>query len=475
MAWNRRQGLIGLTGLAMLGVRAAHAQGSEALVGVWSGAAVEDGQMSRFRLQVLADGHATLVLIDSGELPLGATEVSLRAPNIHLAWPEYGLGLDGRLDGADAIEAVLDQGGLKHPVRFTRGDRYPRKVLAPPAARPMSPAVLDELLRFSEAPAMGAAWARPGGGRSVLVKGLRSADAAILVRPGDKWRIGSCGKSMNALLIAHLVEAGSLAWTTTVGQMLGKAVPDMRPAYRDTNLLHLLSHHAGLPRDPPIGELVKFSPEAQADPRPERLRYARMVLAMEPVAAPGAKMQYSNAGHVVAAAMAEAATGTPWEVLMTRRVFRPMGLKSAGFGLPTRLGRLDQPSGHQLGVDGRLHPPSTLKQANVPAVMAPAGGAHFSLGDLLTYLETTRDRPAQVLSAAHWATLQTPPFGDGMALGWGVTSEGGLTHDGGDGLWLARLSVDRPSGLVTAVAFNGVTPAIGMAMEQTQAALRLTS
>ena len=467
MTLNRRQGLIGLAGLAVIGAPSAFAQDVEPFVGTWS---TMGGQ--HLRLQVLADGRATLTLVDTGELALGATEVSLKAPEIHLAWPEYGFRFDGRLNGTDAIDAVLEQGGLQQPVRFVRGDLYPRKPTALPAAQPMAPAMLDELLRFSEAPAMGAAWGRPGRGRSVLVDGLRSADAKIAVQPGDKWRIGSCTKSMNALLIARLVEAGSLSWATTVGQVLGKAVPDMRPAYRDANLLHLLSHHAGLQRDAP--DLAQFSPVAQPDPRPERLRFVRTVLAMNPVAALGGKMVYSNAGHVVAATMAEVATGTPWEELMVRCVFGPLGLKSAGFGLPTPLGRLDQPSGHVLGADGRLHPPATLEQVNNLPVQAPCAGAHCSLSDLLAYLEATRDRPAGMLSAVNWSTLQTPPFGDGLALGWGVTSGGGLTHDGSDGLWWARLSIDRPSGLVTAITFNGVTSAVSMAMDQTQAALRLT-
>lgn len=43
---------------------------------------------------------------------------------------------------------------------------------------------------------------------------------------------------------------------------------------------------------------------------------------------------YSNLGYMVAGAMAEKKTGKSWEALMQEKLFKPLGMTSAGFGFP---------------------------------------------------------------------------------------------------------------------------------------------
>lgn len=471
MNWKRRLFMAALGGLYLDGSGSAVAQDKNPFVGLWSGALVDEGQMSRYRLSISSTGQAALVFLETGGLSLNATMVELPGPRVHLAWPNYDLSLDGWLGRDGTIDAILTQGGVARPLQFSRGDLFPRTPLTPPASGPMTPALLRALRGFTETPAMGVGWMNARGERRALVDGLRSADAAAPVARTDKWQIGSCTKSMVAVLVARLVDAGRLRWDQTIGQVFGAVVSPIQPSYREATFVHLLSHRAGLGRDLRLVEFRTFTFGRMDDPRAERLRYTALVLAASPTAAPGREMRYSNAGYIVAAAMVEALMGAPWEILMAEYVFQPLGLRSAGFGPPAKLGEIDQPSGHLLGVDGRLHPPTTLEQADLPTAMAPAGDVHANLDDLLTYLQVTRDRPTTFLSESSWTTLQTSQFGDDHALGWNLTDSGGLTHDGGNGLWLARLAIERPSGRLCAVLFNGVTPQIGVALEQASAAL----
>jgi hypothetical protein len=112
----------------------------------------------------------------------------------------------------------------------------------------------DELKRLLEKvrteyglPGMGVAvvWADQ---ISIATSGTRKIGHDYPITNADQWHLGSCGKSMNSVLIARLVEEGKISWKTTLPELL----PDMRetidPGYKDVTLSHLLCHRAGLPK-----------------------------------------------------------------------------------------------------------------------------------------------------------------------------------------------------------------------------------
>jgi CubicO group peptidase (beta-lactamase class C family) len=52
---------------------------------------------------------------------------------------------------------------------------------------------------------------------------------------------------------------------------------------------------------------------------------------MVPLAAdPGTQWAYSNVGYIFVGTMLERKTGKTWDELITERIFRPLGLKTAG-------------------------------------------------------------------------------------------------------------------------------------------------
>ena len=108
----------------------------------------------------------------------------------------------------------------------------------------------------------------------------------------------------------------------------------------------------------------------------------------------------------IAGAMLEKLTGTPWETLMTNRLFRPLRMSSAGFGPPGTLGQVDEPWGH-IRTFGRNRP----DQDDNPPAIGPAGTVHCSLDDLARYYDETIMRIRAAAPTASILILGPPDVG----------------------------------------------------------------
>ncbi len=140
---------------------------------------------------------------------------------------------------------------------------------------------------------------------------------------------------------------------------------------------------------------------------------------------------------MLAGAVAEHATDANWEELMRRELFAPLGITTAGFGMPGDQKGTTQPWGHRAGASG----PAALFADNPPA-LGPAGTVHMSLRDWAKFaalhLGVAGDKP--LLRAETLAALHTPPPPADYALGWRVTTRPWakgpiLTHAGSNTMW----------------------------------------
>ena len=445
----RRRSVLGTVAAALLG-RSARAASPAGLTGRWSGALQAGPQRLRLRFEVAEDGTAVLRSLDQGGAPIPAQVAGAAGGRVRIDVPAVGGVFEGELKG-DALPGVWRQGGGALPLALARGDGFDHAPATSPA--PLTQARLEALRAQAGAPALGAGAARRGAPPRLWTAGERRAGSGAPVTENDPWHLGSITKSMTATLTGRLVDAGRLRWDDTPGALLAEAAPDMRPEYREVTLLHLLSHRSGLAANLPMAQFATF-PRQSADARADRIRYARAALAAAPTGPAGSRFEYSNSGYVVAAAMLERRLGEPWEALIMRELFGPLGLASAGFGAPGQPGALDAPVGHGPGPQGPLTPygPEDAVNDN-PAVLGPAGRVHMSLPDLLTYLAAHRDR-TDLLKPETWKVLHTPPFGGGYALGWEVGDEGELRHNGSNTLWYAEALVRPASGVVAAAAVN---------------------
>ncbi len=409
-------------------------------------------------LEIADEGHASMQSIDQGSTVYPATKVSFVAEQATIEFGQYDERLGARLVG-DVLRITSPV--WAQTVDFVRGDLFPR----------LTPDVLTTLRLAGGAPALAAAFAKSGSSAVVLADGMRSTTAAVPVTSIDRWRLGSLTKSMTATLAARIVEAGHISWGTALGDVL--AVPsDTPPQYRSATLMHLLSHHAGLPREIDAANLATFATRLQPG---ERLRYVQLALRQPPVAPLGERMNYSNSGYIIAAAMLESAAGMTWEDLMRHYVFDPLGLSTAGFGPPGTKDNIDQPLGHYRTVAaGDLIPalPDMETPVDIPAVQGPSGGIHIGLSDFISYLQVHLNRPSMFLSSETWARLHTPPFTVNYALGWSVGEEGRLYHAGSTYRWCAEASIDRSSGVVAVAAANANNEAIRRIVTETLSAAR---
>jgi CubicO group peptidase (beta-lactamase class C family) len=274
----------------------------------------------------------------------------------------------------------------------------------------------------------------------VAAAGVRKAGSDVDVTQADQFHLGSCTKAMTATLIAVLIEQGKLRWDATLAELLPDLSADMRPAFREVTLRHLLAHRAGLPAANsswPRGTSFRDVHGLPGAPMQQRFAYARLMLRQEPVAAPGQKYLYSNAGYAIAGTIAEQVTGTPYETLMQKMLFEPLGMDSAGFGAMGTPGKIDQPWQHRLA-DGKPVPIEPGPFSDNPSAIAPGGTVHCSMHDWAKFVRVHLEGHSGVqtiLGPSSVAELHRPDFDGDYAKGWSVTSRkwaGGevLTHAG---------------------------------------------
>jgi CubicO group peptidase (beta-lactamase class C family) len=153
---------------------------------------------------------------------------------------------------------------------------------------------------------------------------------------------------------------------------------------------------------------------------------------------------YSDSGYAMAGAMLERVTGEAWEDLMRKRLFEPLGLKSAGFGAPATPGQLDQPWGHR-GDDAPFKPVAPGPDADNPPAIGPGATVHMSIADFARYANwhvAGARGTGTLLKPDSFRKLHTAPDEQEYAMGWAVTKRrwaGGtaLMHSGENTMFYA--------------------------------------
>ncbi len=320
--------------------------------------------------------------------------------------------------------------------------------------------VLTRVREQFHLPAIAAAVVEQGVVTRTGAAGVRRVGASDPVTANDLFHLGSLTKSMTAILAAQLVDSGKLRWSTTLPEIFPELAASMRPEYRSVTLLMLLSHHGGMPNATwPTG-----SPNwrNRTDPlRAQRAEFAALALRDAPEAPPGTKMVYSNRGYIIVGAILERVTGLPWETLIQKRLFEPLGLASAGFGPAATTARPHQPWPHYTAAGTVVAVPPGPAADN-PPILGPAGTVHCSIGDLARYaafhLAAARGG-GRLLKPSTAAMLYHPPFEGDYALGlvqadrpWGGGSV--FTHSGSNTMNFAVIWVAPRRNFAVVIACN---------------------
>jgi CubicO group peptidase (beta-lactamase class C family) len=323
--------------------------------------------------------------------------------------------------------------------------------------------LLAQIRAKTGVPAIAAAIVRQGTVTDIAVVGERWVGSGQAVEVGDAWHIGSITKSMTATMIGALVQKELLAWDFTVADIL--VGMEMRDEYRDVTLEQALQHRGGFPGYTNIDDDEEIRLRSlPGDPTRQREAFVQEILMEEPQATPGTSMNYSNAGYVVAALMAERVSARGWEELVQLYVFQAANMKTAGFGWPATPDNPDQPRGHFK--EGDALRPQVFGEYELGAFIAPAGDVHCSIEDLARYATLhlrgmagrDKDFDAETIQRLH-----TPPGrtkGEmAYAAGWAIVDSPEVgevhVHSGSAGTFMATIELYPRYDMAVVLATNG--------------------
>jgi CubicO group peptidase (beta-lactamase class C family)/D-alanyl-D-alanine dipeptidase len=284
------------------------------------------------------------------------------------------------------------------------------------------------------------------------------------------YRVGSVSKLFTDIGVMQLVERGTLALDAPVTRY----IPDVRPRGAGAGaitLRQLMSHRAGLVREPPVGHYFETSAPSLA----ATVRSLNRTVLVYP---PAARTKYSNAGIAVAGYVLEATQREPFSAYLARTVLRPMGLDDSSFE-PTAALSARLAAATMWTVDGRPFAAPTFELG-----MAPAGSMYSTVLDLGRFASIlfARGKTAtgQILSEQSLDEMWKPQFAAageqaGFGLGFALERLEGrraVRHNGaiyGFATELAALP-DEKLGVAVAITKDGAN---AVASRIADAALRL--
>jgi CubicO group peptidase (beta-lactamase class C family)/D-alanyl-D-alanine dipeptidase len=224
-------------------------------------------------------------------------------------------------------------------------------------------------------------------------------------------RVGSVSKLFTDIGIMQLVERGELKLDAPVQNYL----PNFKPANpfgKPITLRQLMSHRAGLVREPPIGHY--FDPTG-----PTLAQTVASLNSTELVYAPETHTKYSNAGISVVGYALEHMKGEPFPRYLKRAVLDPLGLKESSFE-PTSAVTKNLSKAVMWTYHGRVFEAPTFSLG-----MAPAGSMYSTVNDLGRFLSVLfadgKGPDGPVLQPETLKQMWTPQFAKpGEKTGFGI-------------------------------------------------------
>ncbi len=225
------------------------------------------------------------------------------------------------------------------------------------------------------------------------------------------FKVASNTKSMTTATLARLVDAGKLRWDDPVTKWLSQFRMHDAWVGRQMQVRDLLIHNSGLRAG--AGDLMLW-------PEPNNFTRADIIHGLaylKPQRSFRAGYDYDNLMYIVAGEIAAAAGGAPYEALVRREVFDPLGMSRCRVGEWSRsaVGNVAQPHMRQ----GERNIPVREDGDTIRAsTMDPAGGVRCSLDDMLRWIQAWLQPRATWLSKeqreAVWAPQMPMPLSKRM-------------------------------------------------------------
>ena len=265
------------------------------------------------------------------------------------------------------------------------------------------------------------------------------------------YRVGSVSKLFTDIAIMQLVEKGLVELDAPVTDYLPDFSP-RNPFGVPVTLRHLMSHRAGLVREPPVGNYFE-------DTEPTLAATVASLNETELVHRPGERSKYSNAGIAVVGYVLERLSGKPFVQALEEAVLQPAGMPRSAFH-PREDLLPDLADAYLWTYDGREFQAPTFQLG-----MSPAGSLYTTVTDLGRFLSILFAGGSPLLSGEALEHMWTPQFAEpgaytGFGLGFMVSDFQGtrmVRHGGaiyGFATELAALPEEK-LGVVVTVTVDG--------------------
>lgn len=309
----------------------------------------------------------------------------------------------------------------------------------------------------------------PGATATILHHGKTIAHVAYGVRrqgdptpllPDDPMHLGSVSKTITGFLVALAQEENKLKLDSPAYTFF----PDSKPTEetKKITLRHLFSHTSGL-KDFKNG--LDFKPDFSQPVTAQRRFIAEKAFETDLNTTPGQEFRYDNLNYVILGAVLEKVYNKPWEDLVTERVYKPLNLKTAGFGPTGKLvdGKPTAPYQHKL-VNEKLLPVIF----DNPVVMGPSATCHMSTADLAKWMQANldgvldhSDKLPQSFprNKDFWQNLHTPAPNTEYGMGFVIGREStpgiyAFGHSGSNTMSTTSTFADPKTGYVVVVSMN---------------------
>ena len=274
--------------------------------------------------------------------------------------------------------------------------------------------LLEEMRRKAGQPALAGAVIVDGSIKAIAAVGTRKMGTENWVSASDRFIIGSCGKAFTATLAALMVEEGVISWNTTLRDVFPELT--MRAEYQNLNFQQLLTHRAGLVKS----FLADLDSSKTYTWTSGRMAYLEQLSQQDLLHPPGTVIFYSNAGYNLAGLMMEQVSGKEFMQLMSEKVFKPLGLYTAGYGPPAETARTSQPWGHYWDKSS-LSVKATVKDDQL--YTTPAGNVTLSMEDwarfIIAHMSSVPAGEGKLLNSKILKKLHTPQDN----LSWGYDQD----------------------------------------------------
>lgn len=247
-------------------------------------------------------------------------------------------------------------------------------------------AAVDEVVDRYDLPGIAVGVVVDGQVRQIELRGETAAGSGDPIRSDTLFKVASNTKAMTAALLARQVDAGLLAWDDPVIRHL----PDFRMyedwVTREIQVRDLLIHNSGM--GPGAGDLMLW-------PEPNHFTRDDVIAGLahlKPLWSFRSRYAYDNTLYIVAGEVAAAAGGAPFDELLRREVFEPLGMHGCRIGE----WRVDEAAGvaapHGRRDGAWLARPDGEVVADMP--MAAAGGVRCGLADMMRWVAQWLDPAA---------------------------------------------------------------------------------